>query len=269
MRTTVELTGHGRGFRKKITGYLNVECRLKEFSPSEGAFPLPTLSLLNNLNTRGGLIRDVLDGGTFEPFPTWQMKLWEVGRTFNGECSHFNEKYSAAQLIFGPGLQSRAIREGLRAQHSMLYFKDKTKNHLIHGISSFIAALPTSNANSTPGMSLRFTYVILTNSYLHFSITSKKTAQDFLSKHALHNRAGREVAFAGEFFIDRNSDRARTTGVPAWIIDNNSGTYAPAKEKLHLLQALLEFNFGRECPIFALDRSDPALSEYFNVNKVE
>lgn len=75
--------------------------------------------------------------------------------------------------------------------------------------------------------------------------------------------------FAGEFFIDRNSERALTTGVPAWIIDNNSGTYAPAKDKLHLLRSLLEFNFGNECPIFALDRSDPALSEYFDVNKVE
>ena len=156
----------------------------------------------------------------------------------------------------------------------MLYSKNKSifgtsKTHLIRGISSFITALPTSNENSTPGMSLRFTYVILKNSNMHFSITGKKIAQDFLSKHALHNNAGQEVAFAGEFFIDRFSERALATGIPALIIDNNSGTFAPAKEKLHLLQALLEFNFGDECPIIALDRCDPAMTEYFDVNKVE
>lgn len=118
-------------------------------------------------------------------------------------------------------------------------------------------------------MSLRFTYVILKNSYMHFSVTSKKTGQDFLSKHALHNNAGTEVCYAGEFFIDRRSERALSSGQPAWIIDNNSGTFSPAKEKLHLLKALLEFNFGNDCPIYALDRSDPALKEYFDVNQVE
>jgi hypothetical protein len=274
MRTTVELmaVGLGRTFRSKVN--LNVECRLVDFFPSEGAFSLPTLRLHNNLNKKGGMMRTIKDGGTFEPFPTWQVRLWEVARTFSGEYSHWNEKYPSAQQIYGPGLQAVAIREGIRLQHSMLYSKNKSmfgtsKTHLIRGISSFIAALPTSNENSTPGMSLRFTYVILTNSNMHFSITGKKTAQDFMSKHALHNNAGQEVAFAGEFFIDRNSERALTTGIPAWIIDNNSGTFAPAKEKLHFLQALLEFNFGKECPILALDRCDPALSEYFNVNKVE
>jgi hypothetical protein len=274
VRTTVRLiaVGLGRTFRNNVT--LNLECRLEDFHPGDGPFSLPTLRLHNNLNKKGGMMRTIKDGGTFEPFPTWQMRLWEVTRTFSGEYSRWNEEYHSAQQIYGSGLQAVAIREGIRLQHSMLYSKNKSvfgtsKTHLIRGVSSFIAALPTSSENSTPGMSLRFTYVILTNSNMHFSITGKKTAQDFLSKHALHNNAGVEVAFAGEFFFDRNSERALATGIPAWIIDNNSGTFAPAKEKLHLLQALLEFNFGKECPILALDRCDPALSEYFNVNHVE
>jgi hypothetical protein len=118
-------------------------------------------------------------------------------------------------------------------------------------------------------MSLRFKYVILKNLYMHSSVTSKKTGQDFLSKHALHNNAGTKVCYAGEFFMDRRSERALSSGQPAWIIDNNSGTFSPAKEKLHLLKALLEFNFGNDCPIYAFDRSDPALKEYFDVNQVE
>jgi hypothetical protein len=104
---------------------------------------------------------------------------------------------------------------------------------------------------------------------MQFSITSKKTGQDFLSKHTLHKNAGTEVCIADEFFIDRRSERALTSGTPAWIIDHNSRTFSPAKEKLHLLRALLEFNFGSECPIFAFDRNDPSLKEYFDVNEVE
>jgi len=277
LRTTVVLNGTGLGkMRKQNKSILNVYCRIEEFTPSadRNNFPIPMLILLNNKNLTCGVIRSVVDGGVIEAFPTWQIRLWEVGRTFGGEYSHWNVDYHAAQQIFGPGLQSLAIRDGLRVEHSMLYNQDKAilgncEKHLICGVMSFIDALPMSDSHLTPGMSLRFTYVILKNSYMHFSVTSKKTGQDFLSKHALHNNAGTEVCYAGEFFIDRRSERALSSGQPAWIIDNNSGTFSPAKEKLHLLKALLEFNFGNDCPIYALDRSDPALKEYFDVNQVE
>jgi len=104
---------------------------------------------------------------------------------------------------------------------------------------------------------------------MYFSITSKKIAQDFLSKHALHNNVHTKVVFAGEFFIDCKSERYHITKKPALIIDNNSGTFAPPKEKLKLLQRLLEFNFGTESPIIALDRDDSSLHEYFEVNNID
>jgi hypothetical protein len=254
------------------SGSLNVEYRLEGLSTSHGDFPLPTLSLLENKNTRGGMIRSLIDGCQFGAFPTWQIHLWEVRRIFDDNYCGWNEAYAAAQKIYGPSPECMAIREAIRIQHSMLYSKDKGfgmyDRHLIRGIESFIRALPKSDKNTPPNKSVRFTYVISTNSCMYFSITSKKIAQDFLSKHALHNNVHTKVVFAGEFFIDCKSERYHITKKPALIIDNNSGTFAPPKEKLKLLQRLLEFNFGTESPIIALDRDDSALHEYFEVNLV-
>lgn len=43
-----------------------------------------------------------------------------------------------------------------------------------------------------------------------------------------------------------------------FVIDNNSGTYAPDKTLLPKLQALLEYNFPG-LKVVALDHADPAL----------
>ena len=104
-----------------------------------------------------------VDGGKVEAFPTWQMRQAVGGREDGRrEVIHWNTNYHAAQLIFGPGLQSMAIREGLRVEHAMLYSKDKSvfgncKKHQIRGVTSFIDVLPRWDKNSTPGMALRFT----------------------------------------------------------------------------------------------------------------
>jgi len=75
------------------------------------------------------------------------------------------------------------------------------------------------------------------------------------------------VRYSGEFhprprggwqnFHDDISD-----GDVKWefVIDNNSGTYAPDKALLPTLKALLEFNFP-DVAVFALDRQDPQLEE--------
>mmetsp|Transcript_14516 Transcript_14516/g.26317 ORF Transcript_14516/g.26317 Transcript_14516/m.26317 type:complete len:144 (+) Transcript_14516:155-586(+) len=98
---------------------------------------------------------------------------------------------------------------------------------------------------------------------------AKKTATDFLSKHALHAGAATEVVYSGEFFFDQCSRRATETGKTALVIDNNSGTFGPPKEKLDLLKLLMQLNFGTDMPILALDREDPLLRELSDANGVE
>jgi hypothetical protein len=257
--------------RTTIPGSLTIEYRLEKWSPSN--FPLPTLNLLENHNTRGGMIRSMIDGCSFGTFPTWQIHLWEVGRIFGGNYCSWSKSYGPAQQIFGPSVLCMVIRQAIRVQHSMLYSKDKGvgtyERHMIRGIEDFIQVLPKRDKATPHDKSVRFTYVITKKSCLNFSITSRKTAQDFLSKHALHNNAREEVVFAGEFFVDRKSERYKRTGKPALVIDNNSGTFAPPGEKLYLLQKLLEFNFGTQFPIITLDYTDAKLREYFDANNID
>ena len=199
-----------------------------------------------------------------------------VGAVFKGETCGWNQNYKAAQMIYGEGVKAKVVRAGIRAQHTMLYSKDKGmgsyKEFEVHGLRDLYQMInqeySTSSLKSISSDSLagrRYTYVIMPDSTMHFSRTSKSTAQDFLSKHALHACAQKSVVCAGEFFFDTKMHLKQ----PALIIDNNSGTFAPPKETLPLLQALLELNFGSDMPICALDRDEPDLKMYFDANEIK
>ena len=85
------------------------------------------------------------------------------------------------------------------------------------------------------------------DSHMHFSITSKKIATDFLTNHAWQLEMGKV----------------------ALVIDNNSGTFGPPKDKLDTLKLLMQLNFGTDIPTLALDREDPLLGELSEANGVE
>jgi len=243
--------------------------------PENYIFPIPNLLLLTNKSMTGGVQHFLLAGEKFKRFKNWQIRLWNVGPSFDDEKCGWNREYSAAQKIYGRKIISKPIRATLKLQHAALYRKDKTGPFVdvdniktsIHGLGDLLNSLPQVNKKNNK--SLRFTYVITNESFMNFSVTSKQTAQDFLSKHALHNGAKPELFYAGEFFVDRRSSRYLSTNKPALVIDNNSGTFAPPAHKLEKLEKLLKFNFGDEFPIFVLDREDPVLKELFEVNDVE
>jgi hypothetical protein len=173
------------------------------------------------------------------------------------------------------------IRTAIRLHYGMLYSSDlkagSYEHVILNGFDSFCNMLPKCEAPTAdscsgpfdvaPAPTLRFTYVIISSGYMHFSVTSKSTGQDLLSKHALHACAAESVTFAGEFFLDTTLlDDGRFT----LVIDNNSGTFAPPKDRLYHLQMLFVLNFGcDESRILALDRSDPRLQELFEANHVE
>jgi hypothetical protein len=69
-------------------------------------------------------------------------------------------------------------------------------------MKAFIVALPKTDKNTPPQKAVRFTYVISKDSCMYFSITSQKLAQDFLSKHALHDKATKSgVLCLGNFSL--------------------------------------------------------------------
>lgn len=66
------------------------------------------------------------------------------------------------------------------------------------------------------------------------------------------------MSLAGEFCIVPCSGASAEHKL---VIDNNSGTYAPDKSKLPLMQKLFETNFP-DMKVEVLDMGDPKLKEY-------
>mmetsp|Transcript_6915 Transcript_6915/g.13797 ORF Transcript_6915/g.13797 Transcript_6915/m.13797 type:complete len:484 (-) Transcript_6915:129-1580(-) len=234
-------------------------------------FPIPKLRLVSNFNHRAGFLRTILDHSHFHTFNTYQLNLWEVNAVFDYSVCNWSETYRKGQRIYGPGLSCAMVRAGIRMQHRWLYSKNDSEGgyfHIYHveGMEELFRVLDYGRVE---GRSVRYTYVIMPDGIMHFSETSKKTGQDLLSKHALHANCSKEVIYAGEMFIDLHSERFHRTKLPALIIDNNSGTFAPTPSKLLNLRALLELNLGHRYPVFALDRDDERLKTWFEQNNLE
>ena len=84
----------------------------------------------------------------------------------------------------------------------------------------------------------------------------------------MHSNCAEEVYYAGEFAIFKektNKEWEREGedegGHLKLIIDNNSGTYAPDKEKLPQLKAVFEENFPF-LVVEAISFDDPVFREY-------
>lgn len=248
-----------------------------------GDVPLPLNYCVTNFNPLSGVAQAIVDKGRlseWKPFRTFNVRLWHLDVAFGGYTKGWNRDYEAAQKIYGRGPSSKLVRAGLRTQNFMAYSNDYVNNfskvYKVLGMASLSEMLrqysdiDQSKKTVPEGPSTtRYTYVIMPDSHLHFSVTSKQLATDFLSKHALHAGAATEVVYAGEFFFDRFSKRAEETGKVALVIDNNSGTFAPPKERLDSLKLLMQLNFGTDMPIFALDRESSLLKELFDANGVE
>mmetsp|Transcript_26926 Transcript_26926/g.56845 ORF Transcript_26926/g.56845 Transcript_26926/m.56845 type:complete len:451 (+) Transcript_26926:331-1683(+) len=258
---------------------------LENYIDKIAAIPIARNYCVTNFNKLGGVAQAIIDKhkmSDYTPFRTYRLRLWHVDSVFHGFRKGWNQDYKAAQQIYGPKLPSKTMRAGLRFQNFMCYSNDHVnKDHDNHEILRLAdlykmlqsyhlaAASPRHNSKKMLSSCPRYTYVIMPDSHMRFSITSKKIATDFLSKHALHAGAATEVVYSGEFFFDQCSKRAKETGKVALVIDNNSGTFGPPKEKLDLLKLLMQLNFGTDLPILALDREDPLLKELSDVNGIE
>jgi len=248
--------------------------------PSSPQSPSPLLPLqlnycVTNFNTLSGAAQAIIDKGKvseYAPYRTYSMRLYYVNLVFQGFTKGWNKDYKAAQKIYGKSLYSKSVRGALRLQNFMAYSNDygyvkrRTEVRQVSGLHELRDMLQSF---SNECLSTRYTYVIMPDSHMHFSVTSKDTATDFLSKHALHAGAAPEVVYSGEFFFDQRSQRAADLGTASLVIDNNSGTFAPPHDKLHLLQLLMQFNFGTEMPILALDRGDPLLKQLSEENQID
>jgi len=118
-------------------------------------------------------------------------------------------------------------------QHDSLYGGRNIVEHPIHSGHDLLQLLKYGKIH---GKKIFYTYCLM-DDVLNFASTGASFYQDFTSKHAMHSNCNQYVRFAGEFHVIEQD------GKHAIMIDNNSGTYAPAEENLPLAKRAFEENF--------------------------
>lgn len=227
----------------------------------------PTVGLLTNLDQE-------------RLYSTWKMFLARVPYFLGDTLQEWNRAYRSAQTIFDAGPTSAAVRSSIQAGHRMLYARSVNNGFgIIEGPADVLGLLHHGGGGGGGGGAAGqqhaqrvkpavYTYVIAADDdSLRFSETGAAFFVDYASKHALHANCAPAVRYSGEFhprpqggwaaFSDSVPDEAVQW---EFVVDNNSGTYAPDKDVLPKLKALLEFNFPW-LTIVALDRQDPELEE--------
>ncbi|KAH8891972.1 hypothetical protein GQ53DRAFT_794131 [Thozetella sp. PMI_491] len=218
----------------------------------------PTVGLLTQLNDE-------------RLYSTWKIYI----------SGGWNRDYPAAQRIFGPGADSFTLRSAIKSAHSILYARTTgngfgvidTKADVLQLFAGTVRgqSAPPQEGGQAPPKRIKpavYTYVIATqDDSFRFSETGAAFLVDFASKHALHANCAEAVRYSGEFHPrpmggwQNFSDDIPDDQVQ-WelIIDNNSGTYAPAKDDLVRVQMIMDYNFPG-ITVRALDREDAELKE--------
>lgn len=167
----------------------------------------------------------------------------------------WNKEYDNAKAIFAQGVKSMAVQNFVKSQHARLYVHDSTTIYsTVKSGKEFLELFGFGTRKKIPRY---YTYVILPGG-MYFSETGASFFTDFMSKHAMHSNAAEQVCFAGEFHVQQRE------GKYIFIVDNNSGTYAPPKEKVSKLADFFTYNFP-DLDVEAYDRDDPKLKEYKKV----
>mmetsp|Transcript_24637 Transcript_24637/g.39025 ORF Transcript_24637/g.39025 Transcript_24637/m.39025 type:complete len:377 (-) Transcript_24637:7-1137(-) len=203
----------------------------------------------------GNYSAGVATGHTIQdPWKVYQVDVLGVQEVFGSQRQEWNRNYGAAQRIFGDEMVSLGIRAAIHVAYSQLYIESMSRNvqkgYLQSG-TDFLQLIEYGLVHRKPRM---FTYVML-DDCIRFSETGAVLLKDQLSKHALHANAAREVRFAGEFHVHP------VAAGHCFVIDNNSGTYAPDKALLPQVAEVLLRNFP-SLNVEAYDREDPRLKAY-------
>lgn len=169
-------------------------------------------------------------------------------------------------MFNGKSLRGRILNRALHHQHAQIYNYDR---------STVYGSFPSPCAQMTAKFldlvhwdrgGRIFTYVLTLDGQWRFTETGKEFGIDLLSKHTMHSDVSIYIAFSGEFFIRRLTNRSKPpteqeTHPPAEIqdgspsdegpkdlscyslvIDNDSGTYRPNAKLLPTLKSFMEQN---------------------------
>lgn len=204
----------------------------------------------------------------FQEHSTWKVDMREVDDVFRGKRHKWNRNYAAAQKIF-QGKGSVVARTAVQMQHAYLYggasgikplvsirkdLLEVTGNLL--DATDFLELMEYGIRRGKPRM---FTYVLMAEK-LYIAETGAKFFRDMMSKHAMHCSASQEVVYAGELHFRRLGTGHKEAELML-VLDNNSGTYAPGKEDLPLVEEVFRRNFAG-LRVMGLNYKDPRLEQF-------
>eukprot|EP01121_Diplochlamys_sp_Union-15-3_P012936 TRINITY_DN3946_c0_g2_i1.p1 TRINITY_DN3946_c0_g2~~TRINITY_DN3946_c0_g2_i1.p1 ORF type:complete len:356 (-),score=57.55 TRINITY_DN3946_c0_g2_i1:45-1085(-) len=206
-----------------------------------------------HINSVAGTVVASKGDSLFMKFPTYEVYLKAVPNVFENTFQSWNEKYAKAKQIFGDDAAAMLLRTSIKAQHASLYREGllRTDSGYLTDGEQFLGLI---NYGIRENRKRFYTYVI-TNDRIFFAETGATTMKDFFSKHAMHANAEKQVRYAGEFFIHGEPGKEKL------VIDNNSGTYAPKKDHLPLVEKVFKHHFP-DIQIEVLDFNDPQFKEY-------
>jgi len=197
-----------------------------------------------------GLARTLSSNEKPRVYSTYRIQMFNVETTFGDKKQGWNQKYDAAQKIFGDSVSSSTLRTTIRLQHNNLYGSPSSK-----GIIKSGEQFPALVNNGILGQKPRFFTYALMDRELFFSETGAAFFSDFTSKHAMHACVNEHVRYAGEFHFSKTDK-----GTYKLVIDNNSGTFGPDPNDLPRLQRIFQLNFpGLEVDV--RDFKDPLLKK--------
>ncbi|KAH8698265.1 C2 domain protein [Talaromyces proteolyticus] len=180
-----------------------------------------------------------------------------------------------AGMFTSQSLRGRILNRALHHQHARIYnFDRSTMNGQFPSPSTELTQLFLDFVDHGRGGKI-FTYVLTLDGHMRFTETGKEFGIDLLSKHTMHSDVSIYIAFSGEFFVRlrkkhhhrRQQSNGSTENTSSngeviegneahdsnennddsieyeLMIDNDSGTYRPNADKLHLLQEFLSANF--------------------------
>lgn len=140
-------------------------------------------------------------------------------------------------LFTKKGLRGRILHFGLRRQYSMIYYYSRsTESGVIDGLDTETSDQDEVNcADESPKQRMKegsvqtqlatrflemtqwgeggraYTYVITLDGEWRFTETGSEFAINMLSKHSMHSNVAPDVAFSGEFFVQKLTADAGTT----------------------------------------------------------
>jgi len=187
-------------------------------------------------------------------FPTYSCHLFYTEEFFGGVRAVWNREYEPAQQIFAEGPSGMIARKMIETLHMQLYRRgSNTRTHkgVLKTGADFTKLLKKDKG-------IVYTYVLHKTKF-KFCETGVTMVQDFTSKHAVHAIASPDVYCAGEFHFQLCDN-----GDYKLVIDNNSGTYSPSLECVHILSTLLRKNFPG-LQVEPLDYKDEKLKTYLEI----